>query len=137
MKVDNAFQTMVGVERPAAGKCRSVALDTQPELHDRVDLWVPSHQVEELGNGVPGLATGQVDRVVATPTWRKHPIDSSQQVVGQRGEVQVSVGAHRVGGHYSPSSGRAQHYHATTVRQGLGSKRSRRLERRLDGGSPD
>ena len=137
VEVHDAFQPMVGVERASAGQRGGVALDSQAQLQDGVDPRMSGHQLQQVGDRVPGLASGQVHRIVPAPPWGEHPVDGGQQVVWEAGERQVGVCGDRIGGDDAPSTGRGEHQDAVSPGQWLGGERGRRLECGLDGGRPD
>lgn len=71
---------------------------------DRADLVRAGHDLHHLGDGVTGLAAGEVDRVAAAPARRELGVDGAAQVVGQVEQDEIRAGD-GVGGDHAPSAG--------------------------------
>ena len=96
--------------RPWSGKKRTLALETTlvrldaDAQHDHgVDVGVRHDGLHHGGDGVLGLAAGEVDRVVPAPAGRQQLVEGVAEVVGQREQLERGA-RQRVGGDHAPSA---------------------------------
>ena len=105
---DDPLQAGVVGEAALAHEAGLVRLDPEPQVHDRVDVGMAGDEVEHFGDGVAGLAAGQVDRVVAAPPGGRLLVDRGAQVVGERDQLEGRAGD-GVGGDDPPPAGGGHH----------------------------
>ncbi len=127
MEADDAFEAVIGKERTVSHHGRCVRLDADAEQHDRIDIGMFGHELQDLRDGVAGFAAGHVDRIVLAPARRQLLVDRRHEVIGQGGGIETGVG-HGVDCCDPPTADRRDDNDTIAVGERLRSERRRRLE---------
>ena len=105
-------------ELPAPEHGGGRRLNPQPQMDHRVDIRMRTNEIEHLRNRVPGLATGEVDRITAAPSRRHSLINRRLDLFGQLDQFESNVRT-RIRREHAPPADRRKDHHATSVRQRL------------------